>query len=222
MFIHNYYKKFQGLLWIEELEQIADLRKNDLFGIRFEQEGEYFSCFIPGLIESFKLETGDCLILKKSSGRQHQKRSIGIEYKVYIHFVRILEERIFVQFPESLAEQQVSSMRFDVFFQHSRTTLTRQHYAVENIAKHFDLTNVFQTRNTIRRDFRDRQPSIIRMKKFNPMLNERQTLAVQRIIDNAEKGPYIQSEFHNLIIFRPNTDSLVTKDVNFIGETLKI
>ena len=204
--IKSFKSKFHGLLWIEEIEMTASLRERDQYSVKFENEGEYHFFRLPGLKENYKLNTGESITLKKSeksnSSNFGRHRKSKIEYTVYVHFVKIHEELVYVKLPECLTEtdQLLSGIRFDVLFSQPRTTLQRCHHVVDYMDKILLPENIFPMKKVdmtpVKEQVRnagDNKKSFPCFSPLNPRLNERQTLAIHRILTNSHlfTTPYV-------------------------------
>lgn len=132
----------------------------------------------------------------------------------YIHFVKPYEELVYVKFPELLLSfDDLSSIRFDVYFINSRSTLQRCHHSVCYMDKLLVPQNIFPD-NQKDLDFLEKPPQLETkistrrslvtgqkvvkyqpsFKQINPKLNERQILAIERILkvnSSIMTAPYI-------------------------------
>uniref|UniRef100_A0A4X2JP62 RNA helicase n=1 Tax=Vombatus ursinus TaxID=29139 RepID=A0A4X2JP62_VOMUR len=209
----NYKDKFSTLLWLEEIHAELEIREFYMSGVILKKNGNCLVLEVPGLAESRpSLYAGDKVILKSQDYNEHVIEYIG--YVTEIH-----EEDITLKLNPEF-EETYNFEPMDVEFTFNRTTSRRCHFAVEQ-AIHLGEKVLFPesiilqspqvsgTWNYLQDTAKDEQSAPKQGSKpvllngvqaskskerefFNPVLNEKQKLAVRRILSgDCRPIPYI-------------------------------
>ncbi|NXM28746.1 SDE3 helicase, partial [Oxyruncus cristatus] len=122
----NYHKKFQLLLYLEEIQMEVDIRRYDMKDVTMVQDRGLLVLNVPGVAENRpSVLRGDHLFAHLSSERD---RSPLVQYKGYVHSVEL--EKVKLGFSPRLLSKFVNNLKFDVTFTFNRLPLQVQHRAV--------------------------------------------------------------------------------------------
>ncbi|NXH91041.1 SDE3 helicase, partial [Edolisoma coerulescens] len=194
----NYHRKFQLLLYLEEIQMEVDIRRYDMQDVTMVQDRALLVLDVPGVAENRpSLLRGDHLFAHLSSERDH---SPLVRYKGYVHSVEL--EKVRLGFSSKLQKKFVNSLKFDVTFTFSRLPLQVQHRAAV-LAVHCGLSSLlFPSASCHKSLF----PGPFQPRWFNRKLetNEEQCRAVTHIVTGMSRpAPY-------LIFGPPGTGKTVT------------
>lgn len=118
---HNYVKKFQTLLWVEEAQQSLEMERYTMCNVMLGKLEDFFVLEIAGLAEGRpSLLRGDRLIVRSDNRSSY--------YEGYIYEVR--EKDILFKLHEQLHTTLMDGLRFTVDFMSSRTPFRRSHHGV--------------------------------------------------------------------------------------------
>ncbi|NXM78836.1 SDE3 helicase, partial [Serilophus lunatus] len=126
----NYHKKFQLLLYLEEIQMEVDIRRYDMQDVTMVQDRgllvlDVHLAQVPGVAENRpSVLRGDHLFAQLSSERN---RSPLVQYKGYVHSVEL--DKVMLGFSCKLLSKFVNNLKFDVTFTFNRLPLQVQHRA---------------------------------------------------------------------------------------------
>lgn len=174
----NYEKKLTTLVQLEEVEFDVNLKMYDMDSATLNRKGQFLVLEVPGLAEGRpSLLVGDA-VLCQQRGPGNRK------YEGIIHDVQ--QNDIFLKFNREFADVH-SGGQVNVTFKVSRTTIRRNHYAIEN-GKTLDPVVLFPKQIS----FQNTRPLNSNIKWVNTDLNERQKKAVEWILrGEAVPAPYV-------------------------------
>ncbi|OXU24496.1 hypothetical protein TSAR_010596 [Trichomalopsis sarcophagae] len=125
--IRNYKKRFDYLLYLEEIEQTINMQKFDMKSATLHRSGEYLTLNVPGLAENRpSLILGDRVIVSflwDSTGGEKK-------YEGYIHKIRSSD--VFLQFHQSFHESYHGE-DCQISFKGSTTVIQRCHTAISTV-----------------------------------------------------------------------------------------
>lgn len=173
-----YEEKLTTLVQLEEVEFDVNLKMYDMENVTMSRKRDFLVLVVPGLAEGRpSLLVGDTALCRR--------RGPGnTKYEGVIHVVE--KDDIFLKFHESFAGSY-SGEPVSVSFKVSRTTIRRNHYAIEN-AKQLHPVILFPKQIS----FQNTRPLPGSIKWVNQDLNERQKKAVEWILrGEARPAPYI-------------------------------
>lgn len=175
----NYVNKFTILLQLEEVEFDVNLKMYDMDNVTMSRKRDFLVLDVPGLAEGRpSLMIGDSAIIRLRTPGQNKK------YEGVIHAVE--KDDILMKF-NSVFAQNYSGESVNASFKVSRTTVRRNHYAVEN-AMTLNSLLLFPTHIP----FRETAPLQTSIKWVNTDLNERQRKAVEWILrGECRPAPYV-------------------------------
>ncbi|KAM6320942.1 RNA helicase Mov10l1 [Aegotheles albertisi] len=171
--LDNYKARFSTLLWLEEIHAEMEIKDFNMSGVTLKRNGNLLVLEVPGVEEGRPhLIIGDKVILKSQVYSEHI-----IEYVAYI--TEICDEDVTLKFNAGF-EQAYNFEPMDVEFVHCRITSRRCQLAVEQAIYLGEKVGQTVTLKQRAGEF------------FNPMLNERQKLAVKRILSGeCRPTPYV-------------------------------
>lgn len=177
----NYKKKLSSLVYIEEIQQEIEMREFDMSCVLLRKHGEYLSLDVPGLAEGRpSLLLGDRVIVS-----YHDKGTDSPTYEGYVH--EIHADKILLKFNESF-HNEYRNDDLDVEFYFNRTSVRREHQSIDHALQMFDI--VFPTTVVSKSPLVNLKGG--KIEPFNKLLNERQTMAVSRIVTGCGRPvPYI-------------------------------
>jgi putative helicase MOV10L1 len=176
--LRNYEQKFTTLIQLEEVEFDVNLKAYDMDNKTMSRKSGFLVLDVPGLAEGRpSLLVGDSAICRlRGPGNK--------KFEGCIHVVE--KDDIFLKFNESF-DKSYTGDPVNVTFKVSRTTIRRNHYAIEN-AKKLDPVVLFPQQIS----FLNTAPLPTPIKWVNPVLNDRQKKAVEWILcGEARPAPYI-------------------------------
>lgn len=131
------YKRFQTLLYLEEIQMEVDMRKYDMDDACMKiakDNRQFFSLVIPGLAEQRpSILKGDCLYVEKKSSTD---RNDVKEYEGFVHKINGTE--LCVAFDDGFHSTYMNGGPLKIRFTPNRTPIRLQHRAV-SLAKTFKL-----------------------------------------------------------------------------------
>lgn len=177
----NYHKKFQLLLWIEEIERQIDFRQYDIDkAILTKHDDGLLAMKVPGLAECRpSLKVGDKVRLERKD-----------EANIYEGLIQKVElDQILASFNSTFYEQYDEKL-YDAMFYESRGQLRNWHHAVSEVKK-LPSSVLFP-----RKKIRSKPPCVDitkpSLKWFNSSLNQRQKTAVINILKSeCRPSPYV-------------------------------
>lgn len=177
--VENFQEKFTRLIQLEEAENDLNLRSYDIDYATFQRKNDFLRLEVTSLAEGRpSLLPGDSALC----------RLVGNPNVVYEGVIHILElDGVLMKFhPEFM--RRYANEQFNVSFKTSRTSIRREHYAVERAIENLDPVVLFP--RTIQ--FQTPLDKATGMKWFNSQLNSRQRSAVTGILKaECRPAPYI-------------------------------
>ncbi|KAM4795734.1 putative helicase MOV-10 [Rhinophrynus dorsalis] len=206
----NYNKKFQLMLYLEEMQMEVDIRKYDQTDQLLEldpRDKRFLILTVPGVAENRpSVLKGDHLFVTLSDERG--KPGI-ISYKGYVHAVEL--EKVKLGFSQNLLKRFITGLHFDVVFTFNRLPLKIQHRSVE-LAEDRNLGEILFPTTSYGKCITD--PQRLRLYDQNLESNPEQYNAVKQIVSGISRpAPY-------LIFGPPGTGKTVTL-VEAIKQVLK-
>ncbi|XP_039261183.2 putative helicase MOV-10 [Styela clava] len=179
----NYAEKFHLLLYLEELQNIVDIRRYDMSSVRMTKEGKMLFLEVPGLAEKRpSVLRGDRIFVavKDANGSEIKK-----EYEGYVHHVE--RDRIALGFNQSLLSKHTNKTKYSVRFTFNRLPMKLAHRAV---GMRFSDQMIFPRKcNALYSDIKIRKDEL---KNVKILLNPEQTMAVNNIVRGKSTSvPYI-------------------------------
>ncbi|XP_062571202.1 RNA helicase Mov10l1-like [Saccostrea cucullata] len=194
----NYVKKMKTLLHLEEIQMDIDIREFDLSRVPLRPVGEFLGLAVPGLAEGRpSVLLGDKVMLSDPSDPQ------GPIYEGYVH--EVFSEEVLLKFNSDF-HLGYNGKDYNVQFTFNRSSIRRCHQAVqfaanldENVlfpsivcSRPSQLKRTSSTQCLTSPAERNGQRSDRTMQFFNPRLNQKQKVAVSRILHGQSRPvPYI-------------------------------
>ncbi|EDV96181.1 probable RNA helicase armi [Drosophila grimshawi] len=187
----NYAKRFDTLLFLEEIEYMINFRNFDRERAHFQRDGKYLSLHVENLAERRpSLVLGDSV----NAINPWVENSV---YQGIIH--KVLFDRVLLKFNASF-QQQYNSEDYRLEFHFSRYGFRKQHYAVNHITDYLGQHFLFPSKVTKRDNpqldiqFRDDVMHLYddQLPWFNPQLNSIQKRAIYNILrGESDRIPYV-------------------------------
>lgn len=180
--ISNYKKKLSTLLYAEEIQMELEMREFDLRQVLLRPVGEFFSLVVPGLAEGRpSLLIGDRVITKFC-----EKGNKSPCYEGFVHEVHA--ENVLLKFNGEF-HNLYRNDDLDIEFYFNRTPMRRAHQAVDHALNMGE--EVLFPSSVVCKEVLVNLPTGM-IKPFNKLLNERQLLAVSRIVaGRGRPTPYV-------------------------------
>ncbi|KAM6976888.1 putative helicase mov-10-B.1 [Aplochiton taeniatus] len=196
----NYSKRFQLLLYLEELQMEVDIKRYNMKEAPMVRDKRLLVLEVPGVSENRpSVLRGDQLLVRPS--RPADVLEEGVKYRGYVHRVEL--EKVKLGFSHKLCDKIfIDNMKFDVEFIVNRLTMRIQQRAAELASQHGLRDVLFPTGATIS----SQATPLPSLRFFDRQLeqNPEQYKAVQSILAGSSRpAPY-------LVFGPPGTGKTVT------------
>ncbi|KAM8975149.1 helicase MOV-10 [Pelodytes ibericus] len=196
----NYTKKFDLMLYLEEIQMEIDIRKYDKRDqemMKDPRNNRFLLLDVPGVAECRpSVLRGDHLFVVLSTDRENPAAT---SYKGYVHGVEL--EKVKLGFSQNLVQRFINGMKCDVIFTFNRLPLKIQHRAVD-LAKERNIEHFLFPTLSFGKTFHTDEKLILFDRSLEE--NKEQYSAVKEIVRGVSRpAPY-------LIFGPPGTGKTVT------------